>query len=869
MSLEKSDKKEQDGDAAPVDAPVFLRFVKSRIFMAMAVLLVLYTLGGFFLAPYLVKRYGPRIIQNNLVCDVHLGKVRINPFLLTFEANDFSISERNAAPVGRFDRLFLDFELSGLFRWAWTFKAFHLENPEFSIAMEKDGVVNLAKLIPEKKPEEGVSAARNARDKDAAPPRLVVENIELINGVIHLADLRQSEPATADVQPLNISLEKVSTLPEHKGPYSLKANLADGGTLSWTGTITLHPLKSSGHLGFSDIKVRTLWKFIRDSLDIQEPGGELNFNTDYSVDLSGETPQVVLNHFGFQLLDLVVQLSGDDQPFFTLADTRIEELQLDLASQKLDVEKISVADGLVHAVMDKGGSINLQRIVLPSSAQDTDVPVGERSAENEAAIPGQDRPWDVSVRVVEIGGMAAQFEDQSRSPGLKAGFDELGARFSLEAQASGSKNQLKLNQLQAGLNNIQVGRLGDSASMVQIPSLIVEEGNFNLPAQAFTASRILLEKGHIELARETDGQINLIQLFASPQGEADVQSTETSPSADSKFSFFVNVVELLEFETSVYDHTIKTDSTVLDVHHINLEMSNVDGQSPMDVFLEFEVKQGGSIGVSGVVDPSIPSVRSEVSVTEIALTALQPYIDPHVGISLGSGFFSTRGMFAYNDPASGADLAYDGRFHVTRLNITELETGDTLLGWNRLKASNVKFRLNPNLLEIPDLSLVNLDGKFVIAENGSTNVSGITKSGQDPSVKSETQAEPEKETGPLFPVQVDKLRFEDGQLYFADLSLLPQFATRIHNLDGVVTGISSAPDSRAQVLLDGQVDEYGMTKIEGEISIFDPMAFTNMDLLFQNLEMNSMTPYSGKFVGRRIDSGSSRSIFNTTLMKVS
>ena len=70
-----------------------------------------------------------------------------------------------------------------------------------------------------------------------------------------------------------------------------------------------------------------------------------------------------------------------------------------------------------------------------------------------------------------------------------------------------------------------------------------------------------------------------------------------------------------------------------------------------------------------------------------------------------------------------------------------------------------------------------------------------------------------------------------------------------------MTGISSTPDSRAQVILDGQVDEYGLTKIGGEISIFDPTAYTDINMLFRNLEMNSMTPYSGKFVGRRIDSG--------------
>ena len=89
MSQQPSEKKEQERKTAPSDLPVVLRIVKSRLFQVMATLLALYTLGGFFLAAYLVERYLPRVLQKNLVCEARLGEVRINPYLFTFEANDF------------------------------------------------------------------------------------------------------------------------------------------------------------------------------------------------------------------------------------------------------------------------------------------------------------------------------------------------------------------------------------------------------------------------------------------------------------------------------------------------------------------------------------------------------------------------------------------------------------------------------------------------------------------------------------------------------------------------------------------------------------------------------------------------------------
>jgi hypothetical protein len=59
--------------------------------------------------------------------------------------------------------------------------------------------------------------------------------------------------------------------------------------------------------------VQTLWKFIRDNLSTHAPEGVLNFSTNYTLDLSGQSPQATLDNFDLQILDLGVQVLGDDQ----------------------------------------------------------------------------------------------------------------------------------------------------------------------------------------------------------------------------------------------------------------------------------------------------------------------------------------------------------------------------------------------------------------------------------------------------------------------------------------------------------------------------------------------------------------------------
>jgi hypothetical protein len=55
--------------------------------------------------------------------------------------------------------------------------------------------------------------------------------------------------------------------------------------------------------------------------------------------------------------------------------------------------------------------------------------------------------------------------------------------------------------------------------------------------------------------------------------------------------------------------------------------------------------------------------------------------------------------------------------------------------------------------------------------------------------------------------------------------------------------------------LEARVDEFGSAKIEGTLNPFQPERFTDIAMVFRNLEMTALTPYAAKFAGYRIASG--------------
>ncbi|HTU59621.1 MAG TPA: DUF748 domain-containing protein, partial [Polyangiales bacterium] len=105
------------------------------------------------------------------------------------------------------------------------------------------------------------------------------------------------------------------------------------------------------------------------------------------------------------------------------------------------------------------------------------------------------------------------------------------------------------------------------------------------------------------------------------------------------------------------------------------------------------------------------------------------------------------------------------------------------------------------------------------------------------------------------PIEIGLVRVDQGSMNFADLSLKPNFETGIQQLSGAIQGLSSRPDARADVQLAGQVDRYTPVKITGKVNYFAAVSYTDLHMAFRNLELTSMSPYSGKFAGYRIERG--------------
>ena len=126
---------------APPRSATLLRLVRSVPFLIVAGVLVVlfaaYTLAGFLLVPRLLKTHVPRYAQEQLKRRAEVGEVRFNPLLFKIEIKDFRLQEADGRPIFSFARLFVDFEITSLFRRAWTVAEIQLDVDPFGRLVQR------------------------------------------------------------------------------------------------------------------------------------------------------------------------------------------------------------------------------------------------------------------------------------------------------------------------------------------------------------------------------------------------------------------------------------------------------------------------------------------------------------------------------------------------------------------------------------------------------------------------------------------------------------------------------------------------------------------------------------------------------------
>lgn len=351
--------------------------------LSLAALFVIYILLGFFAVPPLVKSQLTRYVETTLKHKLTVGEIRFNPLTLAAEVNELNLSEPSGAPLLSFKRLFVNFQLSSLFRRAWTFAEVTLDAPAVTAELHADGKFNFSALLdalrpPEAKPDEPL-------------PRLEIDLIKLAGGAVNLADLQAGKDARLKLAPIDFELTDLSTMPSEKAPYKLAARTVAGERIEWSGAITLNPIGSTGSLTLTGWKVATMTKLMGNRIGIDHAEGELGIVSNYHAAYEKGTPTITLTNSEVKLNKLALGLKEAKAPMIALDTLALSGIRLDLASRAVSAESLDLGKGRVSLGFSADGQANWNVLIPKVAPKEAQTASSASVASNAKRTPWQAR----------------------------------------------------------------------------------------------------------------------------------------------------------------------------------------------------------------------------------------------------------------------------------------------------------------------------------------------------------------------------------------------------------------------------------------------------------------------------------------------
>ncbi|MEQ1590961.1 MAG: DUF748 domain-containing protein [Thiobacillaceae bacterium] len=836
-----------------------VKFVVSMPFVIAASLFVLYLAFGFFLVDPLAKKMLPWIGEKKLASQLSVQKVDFNPLSLEATVQGLKLAELNGKPLASFDRLYLNLDVSGLFRWAWRIQDIQLNAPRANFVVGRDGKLNWASLIDKLNEDK-------TPPKDTLP-RVLIGHIKIAQGDIAYTDAnRAGEPFKLSLQPLGIELDGLSTLPEDRGHYLIAAKLPEqGGTLKWRGDVSLNPVKSDGEIALENLNLPNLLKVIKTPRNYVMPSGTLAAGARYRFALVSDKPWLQVNGANLIVQNLALA-PRSGAPVLALAEAKIDNANFDLATRSVKVAALGFSGGKLAATRAINGVLDWQTLFSsppPVSAASSAAPAVKSNAAQPNAAQAAAPPWNIEVQQVRANDWSARFTDQGfvRPLGVEA------TGFNLEAKVSGTvgvTTAIQVGPVAASLGPLKL--FSGTEGVAQLDRVQLENANFDVAANKLSIDAIALSGIKTAVTLDKQKRMNWNAILAKHPGAA--ADAPKAPGA-SALELALGRLSVDGVQLAVSDDSL-SKPVRLDIVNGHAQMQNLslDLNRAVPIDAALSIKQGGSFSASGNITPGKSSGQLKLKLAALSLKPFAPYVNQAARLDLQSGVAASAGKLSFSPTKAGLNLTYDGGFAVNSLAITEEDTHEAFLGWERLASDSLVVNLLPLRVQMNELAAVKPFGKVIIFEDRSINLKRILR-GSTPEVAGATPANalpPAPENDPKSAAQssdeksdfafgIERLRIADANAEFADLSLTPQFGTRMHSLSGVVTGLSNNPASVAQVELDGKVDEFGSARVRGSIQPFKATDFTDLKLTFRNLEMANMTPYSGKFAGRKIDSG--------------
>ncbi len=410
------------------------------------------------------------------------------------------------------------------------------------------------------------------------------------------------------------------------------------------------------------------------------------------------------------------------------------------------------------------------------------------------------------------------------------------------------------------VENFKIAEEGGLDPVIVIPTIKVEGVDVDLARQDVTVANVAVEQASWTAWLNPDGTINYQQLFApiTSSQPAPPAAGAPSPRKDEKpWSVILKQITLKDHAIDFEDRSLRTPAQIK-IAALTAETGDVHLplQGPLPLSVAMQVNDTGQIHVKGSVTPNPFEADLTLGLKEIAIRPFQAYFEKFARIDVLSGAVNVDGQLhlAIEHPR-GPFLSYEGNTHVTKLAVADRDQEDEVASMKRFSLDTIRLTVDPTAISVHEVGLQEPSVHLVVRSDGGLNLAKLRSTEPSSAPTDQRSAPTAKSKSAPIPVTIGTVKLLKAAATFRDETVQPPVNTRISDFTGTIKGLSSKQLARADVDLAGRVDRIAPLKIAGTINPLSEDAFTDLAITFDNLDLTTGGPYSGKYIGYELSKG--------------
>jgi uncharacterized protein involved in outer membrane biogenesis len=291
------------------------------------------------------------------------------------------------------------------------------QNGRLAARRNAAGEIDLAMAVP---PSNAESAAAPPESQQKGKGwKVRVKRIAFSDYALRWEDLNTPRPVTLDLDPLQLRIDGVSTIPGEQGKVELLCRINRSGNLKIQSEFGLEPLTAATKIALEELQAGWFQPYFTNQVGFLLTDGNVSVNgsATYAPENSGKDGTRFMGDVSLRKVACVDKVMTEKLINWEALD--VKGINFHLTPMAVSIDEVNLVKPFARAVMEKNGQINLQTAMQGEAAPSEATPPAEPASAEPSPEDGKSQTVPVEVKRIRVKNGRVDFLDRSVKPNYR------------------------------------------------------------------------------------------------------------------------------------------------------------------------------------------------------------------------------------------------------------------------------------------------------------------------------------------------------------------------------------------------------------------------------------------------------------------